>query len=137
MITRIEIDPNIRVRGNGTFAGFEEVDGPLGVGLPVEVYEPEADIIGTGRITEIDVEKRLVYLSVDWASLRDPADHPLPTIDPIFLHAPEFHRTLAENGVSVRTGGSWGSAISVVSWDNANMQKVAREGQEIRMVVSA
>lgn len=69
--TRVRIDPNVRVRGNGTYAGFEDVDGPMAVGELVEVYEAESGITGEGRITEIDGDRQLVYLSVDWASLSE------------------------------------------------------------------
>jgi hypothetical protein len=68
--TTIMIDPNVRVRGNGTYAGLEDVRGNIAVGVEVEVFEPESDLVGQGRVTEIDVERRLVYLSVDWSSLR-------------------------------------------------------------------
>lgn len=67
--TRIVIDPNVRVRGNGTYAGFEDVDGPIAVGEDVQVYEHESGLVGKGRVTEIDRERELVYLSVDWPSL--------------------------------------------------------------------
>ncbi|MEU5968898.1 hypothetical protein [Streptomyces globisporus] len=69
MITRIEIDPNVRVRGNGTRAGFEDVSGPLAVNMMVEVFEPESELVGPARVTEIDTSKQLVFLSVEWASL--------------------------------------------------------------------
>lgn len=71
MITRIMIDPNVRVRGNGTYAGFEDVRGPVAVGMDVQVYEPEAGIFGNGRVNEIDTGRKLVYLSVDWESLTE------------------------------------------------------------------
>lgn len=71
MGTRVMIDPNVRVRGNGTYSGFEDVDGQMIVGELVEVYEPESGLVGSGRITEIDVERELVFLSVDWASLKN------------------------------------------------------------------
>jgi hypothetical protein len=74
--TRIAIDPNVRVRGNGTYAGFEDVAGPIAVGDQVEVYEAESNLVGVGRVTEIDGERELVYLSVDWSSL---TDEPAPT----------------------------------------------------------
>jgi hypothetical protein len=67
--SRVMIDPNIRVRGNATYAGFEDVDGPIAVGEAVEVYEPESGITGQGCVTEIDAARELVYLSVDWSSL--------------------------------------------------------------------
>jgi hypothetical protein len=75
--TRVAIDPNVRVRGNGTYAGFEDVTGPIEVNEQVEVYEPESGLTGDGQVTEIDAERRLVYLSVNWASLTE-ADDPRP-----------------------------------------------------------
>lgn len=77
-MTRIEIDPNVRVRGNGTRAGFEDVYGPIAVNMQVEVFEPESGLVGPGRVTEIDAVKRLVFLSVEWSKLREqaPADAP-------------------------------------------------------------
>jgi hypothetical protein len=74
LITRIEIDLNVRARGNGTYAGFENVSGPLMVGEEVEVYESESGLAGSGHVTEIDTERELVFLSVDWASLTDRQD---------------------------------------------------------------
>lgn len=69
MKTRIAIDPNIRVRGNGTYAGLEDANGPLAVGDAVEVFEPESGLAGQGSVTGVDNERELVYLSVEWASL--------------------------------------------------------------------
>lgn len=69
--TRIEIDPNVRVRGNGTYAGFEDVTGDLVMGDGVEVFESESGLHGTARITEIDVQRQLVYLSLEWSQLTD------------------------------------------------------------------
>lgn len=69
--TRVAIDPNVRVRGNGTYAGFEDVDGPMAVGDDVQVYEPESGLVGEGRVTEIDRDRELIYLSVDWSTLTD------------------------------------------------------------------
>jgi hypothetical protein len=77
--TRVTIDPNVRVRGNGTYAGFEDVDGPMAVGETVEVHEPESGLVGVGRITEIDGTRKLVYLSVDWSSLTDETTPAAPT----------------------------------------------------------
>lgn len=71
-MTCVKIDPNVRVRGNGTYAGLEDVDGPLAVGEEVQVVEPESELVGTGRVTEIDTARELVYLSLDWASLHGP-----------------------------------------------------------------
>lgn len=69
--TRVVIDPNVRVRGNGTYAGFEDVTGPIALDEPVEVYEPESGLTGEGRVTDIDADRELVYLSVDWSSLTE------------------------------------------------------------------
>lgn len=70
MAARVAIDPNVRVRGNQTYAGLEDVDGAVAVGSHVEVYEPETGLIGPAEVTDIDHEHRLVYLAVDWEQLR-------------------------------------------------------------------
>jgi hypothetical protein len=69
MRSMIEIDPNVRVRGNATYAGLEDVIGPVEVGREVTVRESEAGVLGTGRVTQIDTERELVYLSVEWSNL--------------------------------------------------------------------
>jgi hypothetical protein len=69
--TRVAIDPNVRVRGNGTYAGIEDVDGAITLNEPVEVYEPESGLTGQGRVTDIDADRGFVYLSVDWSSLME------------------------------------------------------------------
>jgi hypothetical protein len=71
--TRIAIDPNVRVRGNGTYAGFEDVDGAITLNEQVEVYEPESGLTGSGRVTDIDADRELVFLSVEWSSLAEEA----------------------------------------------------------------
>lgn len=101
---RIEVDLNVRVRGNQTFAGFEDVqpgtvtyarascaDGPVSIGDAVHVVEPSDGIIGDAIVvgqrviaceresgtagdavvTEVDPEKRLIFLAVDWRSFRE------------------------------------------------------------------
>lgn len=75
MAARIAIDPNIRVRGNQTYAGLEDVEGPIVVGGRVEVYERESGLTGPGEVVEVDRERRLVYLTVEWAKLRE---RPMP-----------------------------------------------------------
>lgn len=74
VMTRVEIDPNVRVRRNWTFVGTEDVDGPIEVGQVVEVFESESGVVGVGQIQEIDAERRIVYLSVEWRSLATPGD---------------------------------------------------------------
>ena len=74
MRTKVVIDPNVRVRGQLTFAGLEDVKGPLRVGQAVDVFEPESGLVGEGRVVEIDPAHGLVYLSVDWASIRPMAE---------------------------------------------------------------
>ncbi len=70
METEIMIDPNVRVAGNETFSGFEDVRGPMpAVGQNVVVREPEGDLIGAGVVTRLDDTARLIYIAVDWPSL--------------------------------------------------------------------
>jgi hypothetical protein len=70
---RVKIDLNIRVRRNWTFVGIEDVDGSIEVGQVVEVFESESGVVGVGQIQEIDVERQIVYLSVEWGSLKQPS----------------------------------------------------------------
>lgn len=73
--TRVQIDLNVRVRGNGTFAGLDDASGPVAVGDVVEVYESESGLAGEGTVTEIDGDRELIFLSLDWAALKvAPAD---------------------------------------------------------------
>lgn len=81
--TRVAIDPNVRVRGNGTYAGFEDVDGAISLNEGVVVYEPESGLTGQGRVTDIDADRELIYLSVDWSSLVEEAP-PQPPATPGF-----------------------------------------------------
>lgn len=96
MTVRVEIDLNVRVRGNQTFAGYEDVDpatvtrtrasradDPVAVGDKVLVtctpdeIEGDAVVIGEkvlgadATVTDVDPAKRLIYLAVDWHSFRD------------------------------------------------------------------
>jgi hypothetical protein len=105
--TRIAIDPNIRVRGNGTYAGFEDVTGPIKPGDEVEVYEPESGLVGQARVTEIDAARELVYLSVEWSSLTDEAE---PTSEPPGTEPrPVF---VADETAASWTGDAWMTLIS-------------------------
>lgn len=72
MRATIIIDPNVRVEGGLTFSGFEDVDvlEALEGGASVRVREPEADLEGDGKVAWLDRERGLVYLQVDWATLR-------------------------------------------------------------------
>jgi hypothetical protein len=79
-VTRVEIDLNVRVRGNLTYAGFEDADGPVAVGQPVEVFESESGLAGRGTVSEIDWDARLIYLRVAWAQLQPPALTPTDVV---------------------------------------------------------
>lgn len=70
-LTRVEIDPNVRVRGRQTFSSLDRVYGPIAVGQQVQVFETEADITGDAWVADIDNDKGLVYLRVMWSSLRE------------------------------------------------------------------
>lgn len=72
MPARVEIDLNVRVKGNLTFTGVEDADGPVRPGDIVHVFESESGLEGTGRVESIDEDRRLIYLAVDWGGLRVP-----------------------------------------------------------------
>jgi hypothetical protein len=71
--TKVLIDPNVRFMGNATYAGFEDVFGPIESGQTVDVLEPESGLSGTGIVLEVNQGAQMVALQVDWTSLRVPA----------------------------------------------------------------
>ena len=79
-VTVVEIDPNVRTVGNGTYAGLEDVHGALAVGHEVVLRESEAGIEGRGTVTKIDRVKRLVYFDVDWSTFRAVAAATQPSV---------------------------------------------------------
>lgn len=71
---RVQVDLNVRVRGNKTYAGYEDVvpeGAPVAVGEQVLVWEAEDDIVTDGTVIELDDEKQIIYLDVDWRGFRD------------------------------------------------------------------
>jgi hypothetical protein len=70
MRTRIEIDPNVRVRSNQTYTTLDDVTGPIAVGDHVVVYESESGLTGPAQVTA--VEGGFVYLAVQWTELTEP-----------------------------------------------------------------
>jgi hypothetical protein len=87
---RIVIDPNVRVENNWTYAGFEDVFGEadqLRPGDWVTLMGAETDQIWDGKVVDLDFERRIITLAVDWSSNRQD-------------HAPQVVGT-----VSITTGG--------------------------------
>ncbi|WP_167096869.1 hypothetical protein [Mycobacterium sp. DL592] len=83
MSIEIIIDPNVRVADNRTYSGFEDVLGgfveDLVPGAPVVVLEEESDVVGNATVYEVDYEKELIYLTVNWSSLAPRLSRPLPS----------------------------------------------------------
>lgn len=77
-MTRIAIDLNVRVRGNLTYSGLDDVEGSLPRNGLVQVYEPESGLVGRGRVVEVDEDTQLVYLQVDWNSLHEVSPFVVP-----------------------------------------------------------
>ncbi len=128
MTARVAIDLNVRVRGNQTYAGFEDVDGGLAPGDDVEVYEPESGLVGQGRVTDVDNKRQLVYLAVDWAALHEPnlAEAQTPPLTVWYrirdavLYVVHVGRSSSRSGASLRARrGKFRAATSVRS-HNAN-----------------
>lgn len=70
---RVRIDPNVRVRGQLTYAGFEDVEGNTipNVGESVLAVEPESGIAAPAIVTERVDEPKLLYLGVAWREFRE------------------------------------------------------------------
>ena len=86
MTVEIIIDPNVRTTGNRTYAGFEDVRGgfvdDLSPGDAVTVVEEESDVVGEAIIDQVNHHNHLIYLQVEWSSLR-----PRPQVRPFSLRA--------------------------------------------------
>ncbi|OZC84491.1 hypothetical protein CH282_15250 [Rhodococcus sp. 06-418-1B] len=74
MSATLAIDPNVRVEANETYAGFEDLlDGSmadLSPGAHVVVREPESNLVGDGTVSSVDYLRQLIYISIDWKTLR-------------------------------------------------------------------
>lgn len=71
---RISIDPNVRTVSNHTRTGFEDVFGDvddLEIGNTVLAMVLETNIVFDAKVTSISHWARLVYLEVDWSSVRE------------------------------------------------------------------
>jgi hypothetical protein len=69
-MTEIMIDPNVRVAGDLTFSGFEDVLGPMPTeGKTVLVREPEANLVAAGVVKRVDNADSLIYIAVEWDKL--------------------------------------------------------------------
>ena len=67
----IDIDPNVRVYNNETYSGYEDIHGDFPrVGDAVTVREPESNVVGSAIVTSMRDADQLIYLKVDWPSLR-------------------------------------------------------------------
>lgn len=69
MTAVVRIDPNVRVKGNRTFSGFEDiVDGvPLRAEEEVLAWEEESNVMWPAVVYDLDFGKKLVYLTVAWS----------------------------------------------------------------------
>ncbi|MGV8874266.1 MAG: hypothetical protein ACOH2Q_17160 [Rhodococcus sp. (in: high G+C Gram-positive bacteria)] len=87
-MTEIAIDPNVRVRNDETFSGFEDVKGDFPkVGDTVRVREPESNVVGAAKVTRISAADSLIYLAVEWDNL---AEERLLTPSELLSRLPNF-----------------------------------------------
>lgn len=81
-LVRIEIDPNVRVRGRQTFTGYEDVQAQYGLtrtrsgapvvaGQKVIAFESESGIMTDATVVDVWAEKQIIYLAPDWQGWRD------------------------------------------------------------------
>ena len=138
MTARVAIDLNVRVRGNQTYAGFEDVEGGLAPGDDVEVYEPETGLVGPGRVTDVGNKRQLVYLAVDWAALHEPsAASPQSSwtvwyrIRDAVLYVVHVGRSSPQPGVSLRARSRKPRASSA-SWRRTGSVRRASTARRVR-----
>ncbi len=75
-MTRVEIDPNIRVTApdgtvNATYSDVTDADGPVSPGDHVVAFEPESGLEWPALI--VAVERGFVFLRPEWSEYRETA----------------------------------------------------------------
>lgn len=68
------IDPNVRVRDNQSYVGFEDVSRSVSAGEAIRVVEIEDGIQTEAVVTDVDIDRCLVYVAVDWDGWHDVDD---------------------------------------------------------------
>lgn len=68
MTARVAVDMNVR---GGTVAGIDDAGGPVAIGDQVLAVDPFDGLVTDGTVLDMDQEKRLLYLAVDWGTFRD------------------------------------------------------------------
>jgi hypothetical protein len=102
-LTEILIDPNVRVAGNLTFSGFEDVRGDMPAqGDYVTVREPEANLVAVGEVRRIDHRDELIYLAVDWKTL---VPEHIPSLEELTQLLPPEFPVMSSTTATVGAGG--------------------------------
>lgn len=81
-MTRVRIDPNVRIGPDGrhTYTGREDADGPVKAGDEVTAYEEETGLAWPATVCVVTEDSRLIYLYVAWEEngwADPPAIHPV------------------------------------------------------------
>jgi hypothetical protein len=67
----VAVDLNVRIGRYGTYSGFEDVQGEMPKQWDfVLAWEREDNIVTNGIITEIDPDRKLIYLTIAWGEWR-------------------------------------------------------------------
>jgi hypothetical protein len=114
----VEVDFNVRARGDLVRARLSKVRGDVSIGDTVIVIEPFEGLRGRAVVDQIDIDRGFVYLAVDWASVHPPTseEQGVGTVSAIAeaerLAGPQyrvvFHDLRAEFGGGVAGGGLFG-----------------------------
>lgn len=75
--TRVEIDPNVRSAEGWVRTPLRYVTGRVTPGQPVRAFESEDGIAYDGVVRGIDSVRAVVFIEIDWSSLKDddPSTH--------------------------------------------------------------
>lgn len=70
---RFKIDLNVRVAGHLSYAGLEDLvpeGSAVSLGEQILAWEPGSGMVADAVVHAIDEDTQIVYLDVDWQSLR-------------------------------------------------------------------
>src|SRR5688500_10379381 len=88
-LPRVPIDLNDRSHGCWTRARLAAASAPVVPGDVVIACEPEEGVVALAHVRQVDSDKGLILLEVDWASLRDDVDSAHEVARPIVASAGE------------------------------------------------
>lgn len=110
---RIDLNARSSAEGGATVALLADVVGEVVPGAQVRVEEPEDGLVGNATVVKVDHRAGLVYLDVDWSSLREVIRRGV-TVAPVWRYS-------SSPAFSVEQHNAWSSGTDFVRHATADL----------------